>query len=147
MFSVGTRLRCGLAYGKMHLDSENSLYVGQPIIDAYRLQQNQAWSGGALTVSAVDRLPKIAKSGKVVDWYVVQYQVPLKKGRFMNTFAIDWTVGIHPHDLQFLWSQENPEPTAKDWQEKPDICEKWLNTKVFHDKVCRTCDIKKENSN
>jgi hypothetical protein len=146
MFDSYTRLRCGLAYGKMHLDSKNSLYLGQPIIDADQLQKNQAWAGGALTESAVNRLPEVAKSeNSVYDWYVVPYKVPLKGGLSIDTFAIDWTIGSH-FSFQPLWSQEKAEPTHEDWITNHEICEKWYNTKVFHDKLCRTCDIKKRES-
>lgn len=137
-----TRIRCGISYGEAYIDSENSIYVGTPIIDAYLLEKKQKWSGGAFTVDGLKRLPDIAKSGKYVyEWYITPYKVPLKDKNF-DTFAIDWTLSFHlPTQIQkFLqWSKESQEPKPDDWEKHSDICEKWKNTKEFHDRVCRFC--------
>ncbi len=133
-----TRIRCGISYGEVYIDSKNSIYVGTPIIDAYLLEQDQMWSGGAFTVDGLKRLPDIAKSCKYVyEWYITPYKVPLKDQIF-DTFAIDWTLCPHYHDLKFRqWSKESQEPKPEDWEKRSNICEKWKNTKEFHDIVCR----------
>lgn len=136
-----TRIRCGISYGEVYIDSENSIYVGPPIVDAYLLEEKQNWSGGAFTDDGVKRLPEIAKSGKYVyEWYITPYKVPLKKDQDFNTLAIDWTLSFHTPDPNFLqWSKESKEPKPDDWEKSPDICKKWKNTKEFHDRVCNFC--------
>ena len=139
MLDPETRLRCGVSYGEAHIDAHNSIYIGQPLIEAYQLEDSQAWSGGALTAAAVHRLPEEARSGKFVDWFVTPYQVPLKKGKTVQTLAIDWTIGSHPGGFQLHWSDRSEEPTSKEWEEQRQVCEKWRNTRSFHDSVCRFC--------
>lgn len=136
--AVGTRLRCGVSYGEAFIDVDNSIYVGKPLIQAYRLEQAQAWSGGSLTCEAVERLPADAHISRSADWFLVPYSVPLKDGRKMDTLAIDWTIGIHPR-LELRWSESHATPPEEEWEERPSICEKWQNTKIFHDQVCRQC--------
>jgi hypothetical protein len=138
--TVGTRMRCGVSYGEAFIDPENSIYVGKPLIEAYRLEEEQAWTGGALTIAATQRLPKGAPAPwpQRGDWPLVLYEVPVKNNKTLKTFAIDWTIGIH-RPLKLVWSDTHDEPPKADWAKSPDICTKWLNTKLFHDSVCRAC--------
>jgi hypothetical protein len=135
----GTRIRCGVSYGEAFIDPANSLYIGQAIVDAYRMEQLQAWTGGALTSDAVNRVPEHVRRARLADWPLVPYEVPLKGEGKMDTLAIDWTLGIHDEPLQFLWTRKHPYPTEGDRAEMPDVYEKWLNTKRFHEEVCRWC--------
>jgi hypothetical protein len=132
-------LRCGISYGEAYLDLQNSLFVGKPIIDAYMLEQKQQWSGGALTESAINRLPSYVQTGDIPDWYLVRYNVPLKENIKLNTLAIDWTLGIHQSVYKLKWKKGSDEPSESDWKENPDICEKWYNSNKFHDDVCKFC--------
>ena len=132
-------LRCGVSYGVAHLDAQNSLYVGQPIIDAYHLEQSQAWSGGALTAAAAERVPQPIRSDGSLDWFLSPYHVPLQNGGTVETLAVDWTAGLHPSPLHLRWSNTHDVPTPEDWQQHPRICEKLKNTKGFHDDVCLYC--------
>lgn len=140
IFVPETRIRCGVSYGIAYIDQENSIYVGMPLIEAYQLEREQAWSGAALTPSAVQRIPKLARNGKFPEWWVIPYKVPLKKKKYIDTLAINWTVGVHPPSFEFPhWSKQSLEPTEADWKNIHDICEKWKNTKEFHNSVCRWC--------
>lgn len=134
-----TRIRAGIAYGEAFIDPENSLFVGQPIIDAYDLEKKQQWSGAALTKSAVDRLPEAVRSGKYADWWVTPYEVPLKKEATLATLAVNWSQGLHPPSWRFKWSKNSDLPAPSDWDAQHDICEKFVNTKIFHEKYCHQC--------
>ncbi|MBC8492225.1 MAG: hypothetical protein H8D43_00460 [Chloroflexi bacterium] len=141
VFKVGTRLRCGVSYGEAFMDAENSIYVGKPLIEAYCLQQAQAWSGGALTRKAVERLPAPARTGQYRwDWFLVPYEVPKKGNRTVRTLAIDWTIGVHDGPDFLRWSKTDAVPPEDEWEKRPDVCEKWQNTKRFHDSVCKRCN-------
>ena len=140
MLTENTRLRCGISYGEAYIDEDNSIFVGKPIIEACQLEKKQAWSGGALTTSAVQRIPKDAGSGKYTDWWVVPYLVPITNYSPLDTLALNWTIGIHDKDsFKFPWSNSYDTPTPGDWKKIPAVCEKWKNTKTFHDKVCQDC--------
>ena len=135
------RLRCGISYGEAYIDPINSIYVGKPIIEAYQLEKSQAWSGGALTSAAVERIPLDARGGNFLDWYLVPYKVPLKNGDTVNTLAINWTYGLHlPDTFDFPWSPSHEAPLPEDWIKNPTVCEKWYLTKIFHQDVCEHCN-------
>ena len=138
MFTSQTRLRCGVSYGKAYMDQANSIYVGMAIVEAYHLEKRQSWAGGALTQDAVKRIPELYRSGEYADCSVIPYKVPIKNGEYFDTLAINWTTGIHT-GLKFQWSSKSSEPTEKDWELRRDVCEKWRNTKKFHDDVCHWC--------
>ncbi|MCC7091802.1 MAG: hypothetical protein IT524_07595 [Nitrosomonas sp.] len=131
-----TKVRGGLAYGEAYIDPLNALFVGQPIVDAYNLEKSQQWSGAALSSSAVNRLPEMARSGQYADWWVKPYDVPLKNQKTLQTLAIDWTLGIHHPSWRVRWSKDHELPTKTDWETKPCVCEKFVNTKKFHELYC-----------
>ena len=138
VLEADTRLRSGVSYGEVFIDAENSIYVGQPLIQAYLLEQAQEWSGGALTREVVERLPADARTGENTGWFLVPYCVPLKGGKTLETLAINWTIGAH-HDLKLRWSQTHATPPKEEWERRPDVCEKWQNTRLFHERVCKFC--------
>lgn len=138
----GTRIRGGVSYGEAFIDKENSIFVGRPIVEAYRLEQSQQWAGAALTHAACERIPNYARSGKYADWWVMPYDVPLKDNLSFETLAINWTYGLHRPDWRMKWSKASEFPSDKDWEEQADICEKFLNTKTFHDTFCWQCNQK-----
>jgi hypothetical protein len=49
MFFPQTRLRVGISYGPAVMDSEEQIFIGNPIVEAYNLEKKQKWAGGALT--------------------------------------------------------------------------------------------------
>jgi hypothetical protein len=133
------KIRSGISYGEAFVDGNDSLYVGRPIVDAYKLQQCQKWSGGALTQDAVLRVPEAYHDGHAPEWWLRPYSVPSGKDETIRTLAVDWTWGIHDHNLKLQWSEKSSQPSPEDWIRNPDICEKWYNTKKFHDDGCQWC--------
>lgn len=138
MFSYSPSARGGISYGRAYMDPTNSRFVGRPIVNAYRLEQAQQWSGAALTPEAVERVPEAARDGHYWDWWVTPYAIPLKNGT-LDGLAVNWTTGIHPPKYDVPWSSGSPEPTADDWEQRPSVCEKWRNTRQFHRDACRYC--------
>ncbi len=138
MFSE-RRVRCGIAYGEAYIDTDEDIYVGPPIIEAYKLEQRQAWSGGALAQSVIDRLPRIAMTGETIDWWIVPYGVPKTGGGIVSKYAINWTIGTHPPTYSIDWSRSSLEPSLEERKSKPKIVEKWENTRKFHHDVCMYC--------
>ncbi|HEY2865362.1 MAG TPA: hypothetical protein VGK37_17215 [Casimicrobiaceae bacterium] len=134
-----TRIRGGVAYGNTHIDPQNSLYVGFPIIEAHKLEQTQQWSGASLAPSAVARLPEFTRSGEYIDWWVKPWDVPQKSGPPLNTLAVNWNAGSHLPEWRLRWSEHSDDPTENDWATKRDLCEKFVNTKRFHVAHCQDC--------
>lgn len=139
MVSGHTRVRAGIAYGEAYIDAENSLFVGKPIVEAYQLEQQQQWAGGALTQSACLRIPELARSGRFADWWLVEYDIPLKSGSTLRTLAVNWNQGIHDPFWTMRWSEEFDSPTAEDRERIPSVCEKFANTRRFHETFCHGC--------
>jgi hypothetical protein len=139
MFTTDCRLRCGISYGEAYIDSKNSVFIGKPIIDAHDLERSQAWSGGALSLNAVQRVPEEARSGVFADWFLRQYKVPLQENKSLDTLAINWAMGWHPPWVEMSWSEKHKDPPPEEWEKRPRLCEKWKNTKRFHDEVCLLC--------
>lgn len=139
MIYGGTRIRAGIAYGEAFIDPENSLYIGKPVIEAYRLEQTLQWAGAALSLSAVERVPVWARSGRYVDWWVTPYDVPTKGGTTLQTLAVNWNLGAHAPEWRLLWSKQSELPTPEDWAKDASLCEKFLNTKAFHEAHCQKC--------
>lgn len=139
-----TRVRAGFAYGEAYIEPENSLFIGMPIVNAYRFEQQQQWAGGALDCSAYMRIPKEVRFGEYADWWLVEYDVPLKSNAIRRTLALNWNNGIHHPDWRLRWSMQFDMPSEADWSVNPSVCEKFVNTKKFHEKYCQFCrnDIK-----
>jgi len=135
-----TRLRAGPAYGPAYVDSPYAMFVGQPIIDAARLEEQQQWSGGALHESACERVRRVAGATPPMDWWVIPYAVPLKGGETLHTLAVNWNEGIHAPDWRLRWSSTSTDPSANDWAERPDVCHKFVQTRRFHEIFCRDCN-------
>ena len=125
--------------GDAFIDPHNSLFVGKPIVEAYHLEQDQHWSGAALSPSACDRVPEYAHSGEFADWWVVPYRVPLKSKEPLDTLAVNWNWGVHQPNWRMRWSESSELPGEADWETRRDICEKFLNTKHFHESFCHDC--------
>jgi hypothetical protein len=79
MAESGLRIRGGISFGKAYIDEAESVFVGNPIVEAYQLEKKQQWAGVALTQSAVAKIPERARSGHLADWWVIPYDVPLKE--------------------------------------------------------------------
>ncbi len=144
MLNPPLRVRAAVSYGEVFVDESNGLFIGTPLIEAYKLQELQNWSGGALAPSVIKRIPKDYFGAKVYDWYFTDYPVPLKRNNppFNDIrWAIDWTRGIHgmPDPWSFPWSPSSDEPTENDRNELPDKVAKWENTRNFHTAKCEFC--------
>lgn len=134
-----TKVRAGISYGDAFIDRANSLYVGEPIIEAYRLQERQQWAGAALTPAACARVPKTGSPGEHARWYVTPWNVPMKDHEPMATLAVNWNRGIHAPSWRLRWSVTSDLPPEPNSVEEQSLYEKYLNTKHFHEAHCHDC--------
>jgi hypothetical protein len=131
-----TKIRAGVAYGEAFMDAGNSIYVGQPVVEAYRLEKSQQWAGAALAPSACARLSKCGRDGDIARWWVTEWDVPTKRGSSMKTLAVNWNLCVHDPSWRLRWSESSAVP-PDDADES--VAEKFRNTKRFHEALCEDC--------
>jgi hypothetical protein len=106
-FSQDIRLRGALSYGEFYVDSDNSIYFGKALIEAYKFEGMQEWIGCSLC----DSLNEIASNffayntlkrgmnskdmpkgslAKKMGALIVAYSVPLKDNQIINRYIINW---------------------------------------------------------
>jgi len=129
----GTRIRAGVSYGEVEIDTANSVYVGLPLIEAHKLERAQDWSGGALAPSAIERVKfssGVYSERPMIDWKVIHYPVPLKKEcRIKSDVAVDWTIAHHRAEI-LKWTHDRDEPSQEE-REKNHVCVRFGKTRGF----------------
>lgn len=83
-------LRGGVAYGDAVMCKDIRIFVGQPIIDAYHMEQTQQWVGAALHPSCLQH-PTLGPMLRSHDC-VVRYPVPTgrRRDRIRSQYAVHW---------------------------------------------------------
>lgn len=97
---VGLPLRAGVAFGECYVDLRTGIFVGRPIVDAYRAEGHQEWIGGACHVSC-EESPYF---DRIREWSnVVPYDVPTKPARGGTVdpatrlrYAVPWCSPFRP---------------------------------------------------
>jgi len=85
---IGWPLRGGLAYGQCVLDRDTRTFIGQPIVNAYHLEESQEWIGAGLHASVIEH-PLLGTSiTRHED--VIAYAVPTKRSSLPISYAIHW---------------------------------------------------------
>lgn len=85
----GLPLRGGLAVGECYLDAAKQVVVGQAIVNAHLLEQEQEWLGAAV---ASEQLGELATFEYLEEWSgLIPYRVPTKTASSRKLFAVDWT--------------------------------------------------------
>jgi len=81
-------LRGAIAYGECVMDRNTRTFIGQPIIDAYELEESQKWIGTAFHESVVNH--SSLKKGILQLDEVIQYNIPVKAGIKSTSYALNW---------------------------------------------------------
>lgn len=123
-------LRAGLAFGECIIDPASEIYVGQPIIDAYRTEREQEWIGGAFHPSCWQWRGLLEALCKGHERSAVKYPVPAKAsgsaGRAQLEYALNWPVLAGPDfSVDALTASENRAPQGAKV--------KWQNTRLFYE--------------
>ncbi|MBO7242652.1 MAG: hypothetical protein J6V19_03205 [Alistipes sp.] len=79
-------IKGAISYGQISVDIDNSLFFGQPIIDAYLLEEELKYYGVILHHSAVNILDQ---RKLLVENFVKHIETPLKCGRIFH-YNLDW---------------------------------------------------------
>lgn len=126
-YSAECRLpfRTGVSYGECYIDQNTNTYIGLPIVNAYRTEQNQQWLGGACHPSCHNApyfLDVVIGNG-----LVIPYQVPVKDETLLLNNAIEWVSYTEANFSDFLMSQINANI--------PGVSIKYRNTMNFYNVV------------
>ena len=76
LFELGIPHKGGIAFGKMTLDTENSIFFGQPLIDAFLLQEEVNFYGVVLHGTAQKEISIVNRETLLLK----NYLCPLKEG-------------------------------------------------------------------
>ncbi|MGD0626388.1 MAG: hypothetical protein ABSB32_16925 [Thermodesulfobacteriota bacterium] len=93
-FDEGLPLRGAISTGYYFL--KDNCFIGQPVIEAYDLCQEQDWAGGALTEKTGRELNHILgktqakKAAYNIDNFLSLYPVPMKDGRNVTLLCFRW---------------------------------------------------------
>ena len=82
-------LKGAIAFGKMTIDKDKSLYFGQPLIDAYELHKELEIYGVVLHHTTQKRLEELGMGHLLTSLFLGQYLVPMKSGKISHHF-INW---------------------------------------------------------
>ena len=131
--SVGSLpLRIGLAFGECVIDRTKHIYIGQPIVDAYRTEQAQNWMGGAFHPSCWRHKGFLEFLCKDFERAAVRYPVPIVPGREALVpqleYALNWPplgkVIFYPEHLATQEARA-PERDKAKWQNARRFYEAW----------------------
>ena len=123
-------VRAGVALGRCVIDPEREVYVGLPIVQAYRTEQAQEWVGGACHPSCL-QYPPVERLFAGWHWPrwppLVRYPVPVKRStRPLDTpvAAINW-----PDSLLHI---EDALTEQRDAASRPKDRRRWTNAIRFY---------------
>jgi hypothetical protein len=107
-------LRGALALGPAELDKERHIYLGEPIIEAARLEAQQEWMGVAFAQSAMWS----QWMSEMSTHDVVPYRIPLKseasRADLCGAFAINWCRRLGNKAVPILETLRERLPTTQE---------------------------------
>lgn len=121
-------LRAGLAFGECVIDPAHEIYIGQPIIDAYRTEQAQEWMGGAFHPSCWEHPGLRDELCRGYERSAVAYDVPVKAGAAPLAYALNWpALAGSDFSVEVL--------AASEARAVPGAKVKWRNARRFYETV------------
>ncbi|MDO9584989.1 MAG: hypothetical protein Q7I93_00725, partial [Syntrophales bacterium] len=97
---LGFPLRGGIDYGEFIADPERNIFLGQALINSYRMSEKHKWAGISLTPEC----SKFVKKYKKLDDMFIDYNVPTKWNKPKQLKVIDW-----PNDRSIIHRSEEPD--------------------------------------
>jgi hypothetical protein len=92
-------LRGAISHGEFYADPTANAYVGQALIDAYRLENKQDWLGCSFHPTVV-ALPQFDRARQKYSNYIVPALVPLR-GSTVIPYCLNWADKRQLHYLSF----------------------------------------------
>ncbi|MCB2197647.1 MAG: hypothetical protein KQH79_17440 [Bacteroidetes bacterium] len=86
-------MKGGIAYGKISLNKSSQIYFGQPLIDAYLLEEEMHYYGVACHHSILDYIYKNESEIRTKKLHLFECPTPLKSGLITHT-NINWFIDL-----------------------------------------------------
>ena len=114
-------MRVGISWGQVCIHPQFNMFVGKPIAEAYMLEEEQKWIGGACHTLCVEA----PHFGRVeFPWRdVLEYDVPTQGGS-RRLFALNWPRRAREECLSFFDEQGTR-------ARSPSVARKYHEAKVF----------------
>jgi len=125
LFAAQLPSRGAVSFGRLAVDVKNALFVGQPVIEAYRLAQAQDWCGAIVGPSVEAAFPNLAADAAnpkmLLSAVLYPYKVPFKSAAASTIDAgrehlcLNWRFNLYVQaGTQFLFPQsDDPGARAK----------------------------------
>jgi len=81
-------IRGAITEGKLIVT--NGIEIGQPIVDAYKMEQKQEWIGCWVAQACIRRISQAALQENLQEKAIVKYNIPLKEGSVKKVYAFNW---------------------------------------------------------
>lgn len=111
----GFPLRGALSIGPMYIDAPRSYAIGPALVDAYDLEQRQAWMGAVVNPACeaefMSAIPAWTEPG-----ILVRYPAPMKDGSRQECLCVGWTFRLPNRgsiDVAFKGSEERQDAFLK----------------------------------
>jgi len=109
-------IKGAIAHGQFTFDSENSIYFGQPLIDAYQLEEDLKLYGIVLHHSFESKIFSFNKDHPFyndIDHFIIKYKTPLQN-KNINHYNLNWIDrAISEYSLE-----ENEVSSLEEWSNK-----------------------------
>jgi hypothetical protein len=86
-----------ISFGKITIGWDDSMFFGQPIIDAYLLQEELQLYGAILDFNAEKKFKEMASESKIWD-KIILYKTPMKSGK-INHYCLKWGGGTEQEGI------------------------------------------------
>lgn len=100
-FSIGARMpfRGGISYGDIYTNEKESIFLGNPIVQAVKMEGEQEWIGISCDEYAKERLNVITEQDSnweniVPNILMIDYDVPLKSGKYDKKRVVNWRFNL-----------------------------------------------------
>ena len=78
-------LRGGIAHGKFYFNMEESLFLGEPLVKAYKIGESAQWIG-----IVVDKFVAEMAESYPISEEIIQWDVPQKNKSFKREYVLNW---------------------------------------------------------
>jgi hypothetical protein len=94
-FEQGIPIKGAVSYGLFTADYDNSIFFGQPLIDAFLLQEELQFYGCIMDSNFEREMDKFSSLKDFIYDFVISYRVPTKSGIILHK-CINW-LSMHSH--------------------------------------------------
>ena len=84
-------MKGAIAFGEMTVDTNNSLYFGQPLIDAYELHKEIKLYGVVLHHTAQRQINELIRARTLSSIFTLDYTVPMNSGEIEHNL-VNWII-------------------------------------------------------